>query len=145
MPDALAAEAAGRACRSGPAQAEQGCVLAQPGGPGHAGRKFLQFPAGIRGVGDHVDGPAGQRGGDGPAMWRASHSREDEVVHLMTSLAGSGIATGRRIAGSFTMIAAITQLLPCPVFAGPCAEPSWNQEAAQTCRAFGTRCHRSPP
>ena len=82
------------ACRSGQAEAVKGCVLAQPGGQGHAGRELLQFPAGIRGVGDHVDGPAGQRG-DGPAMRRASHSREDEVVPLMTSLASTGIATGR--------------------------------------------------
>jgi len=28
-------------------------------------------------------------------------------------------------------MAAITQLLPYPVFAGPGADPSWNQEAAQ--------------
>src|SRR5512135_691058 len=63
---------------------------------------------------------------------RASHSREAELVSLMTSLASTGIATGRRTAGSLTTTAAITQLLPYPVFAGPGADPSWNQEAAQT-------------
>src|SRR5512135_2961487 len=66
------------------------------------------------------------------AMRQASHSREAEFVSLMTSLASTGMATGRRTAGSFTTTAAITQLLPYPVFAGPGADPSWNQEAAQT-------------
>ena len=65
-------------------------------------------------------------------MRRASHSREAEFVSLMTSLASTGMATGRRTAGSFTTMAAITQVLPYPVFAGPGADPSWNQEAAQT-------------
>jgi hypothetical protein len=36
---------------------------------------------------------------------------------------------GRRTAGSRTTTAAITPLLPYPVFAGPGAEPWWNQEA----------------
>ena len=66
------------------------------------------------------------------AMRRASHSREAEFVSLMTSLASTGMATGRRTAGSRTTTAAITQLLPYPVFAGPGAEPSWNQDAAHT-------------
>ncbi len=66
------------------------------------------------------------------AMRQASHSREAEFVSLMTSLASTGMATGRRTAGSFTTMAAITQLLPYPVFAGPGADPSRNQEAAQT-------------
>ena len=34
--------------------------------------------------------------------------------------------------GSLTTMAAMTQLLPYPVLAGPGAEPSWNQDAAQT-------------
>jgi len=42
----------------------------------------------------------------------------------MTSLASTGIATGRRTVGSLTTMAAITQLLPNPVFAGPGADPS---------------------
>jgi hypothetical protein len=50
----------------------------------------------------------------------------------MTSLASTGMATGRRTAGSRTTTAAITQLSPYPVFAGPGAEPSWNQDAAHT-------------
>jgi hypothetical protein len=50
----------------------------------------------------------------------------------MTSLASTGSATGRLTMGSQTMMAAITQLLPYAVLAGPGAEPSWNQEAAQT-------------
>jgi hypothetical protein len=66
------------------------------------------------------------------AMRRASHSREAEFVPLITSLASTGIGTGLRTMGSRTTMAAATQLLPYPVFAGPCAEPSWNQPAAQT-------------
>ena len=65
-------------------------------------------------------------------MRRASHSLDAELVSLMTSLASTGTATGRLIIGSLTTMAAITQLLPYPVFAGPGADPSWNQEAAQT-------------
>ena len=65
-------------------------------------------------------------------MRRASHSREAELVPLMTSLASTGIATGLLSIGSRTTTAAITQLLPYPVFAGPGAEPSWNQDAAHT-------------
>jgi hypothetical protein len=34
--------------------------------------------------------------------------------------------------GSRTTTAAITQLLPYPVLAGPDADPSWNQDAART-------------
>jgi hypothetical protein len=40
-------------------------------------------------------------------------------------------ATGRFTTASLTTIAAITQLLPYPVLAGPGAEPSRNQPAAQ--------------
>ena len=65
-------------------------------------------------------------------MRRASHSRDAELVSLMTSFASTGMATGRLITGSRTMTAAITQLLPYPVFAGPGAEPSWNHDAAHT-------------
>ena len=54
------------------------------------------------------------------------------MVSLLTSLASTGIATGLRIMGSRTRMAATTQLFPYPVFAGPCAGPSWNQPAAQT-------------
>ena len=64
------------------------------------------------------------------AMRRASHSREAELVSLMTSLASTGTATGRLIMGSLTTMAAMTQLLPYPVLAGPAADPSWNQDAA---------------
>jgi hypothetical protein len=55
---------------------------------------------------------------------RASHSLDAELVFLMTSLASTGIAAGRRTVGSLTTMAAITQLLPDPVFAGPGADPS---------------------
>ena len=51
---------------------------------------------------------------------------------LMTSLASTGMATGLPTIGSRTTAAAITQLLPYPVFTGPGAEPSWNQDAAHT-------------
>ena len=50
----------------------------------------------------------------------------------MTSLASTGMATGLLIIGSFTTTAAITQVLPYPVFAGPGADPSWNHDAAHT-------------
>jgi len=50
------------------------------------------------------------------AMRRASHSREAEVVPLMTSLASTGMATGLATIGSRITTAAITQLLPYPVF-----------------------------
>ena len=53
-------------------------------------------------------------------------------MSLMTSLASTGTATGRLSMGSLTTIAAMTQLLPYPVLAGPAAEPSWNHAAAQT-------------
>ena len=66
------------------------------------------------------------------AIRRASHSREADVVPLTTSLASTGSATGRGRNGSFTTMAATTQLLPYPVLAGPGADPSWNHEAAQT-------------
>ena len=65
-------------------------------------------------------------------MRRASHSREAEVVPLITSFAITGTATGREIMGSRTRTASTTQLFPYPVFAGPWAEPSWNHDAAQT-------------
>jgi hypothetical protein len=67
------------------------------------------------------------------AMRQASHSREAEAVSLMTSFAMTGIATGRETMGSLTRTASTTQLFPWPVFAGPRADPSWNQDAAQTC------------
>ena len=57
-------------------------------------------------------------------MRRASHSLDAEWVFLMTSLASTGMATGLPIIGSRTTTAAITQLLPYPVFAGPGADPS---------------------
>jgi hypothetical protein len=44
-------------------------------------------------------------------------------VFLMTSLASTGIASGRRPADSRTTTAVITQLLPYPGFAGPGADP----------------------
>ena len=50
---------------------------------------------------------------------------------LMTSLASTGTPPGGHH-GSLHHEAAITQLFPQPVFAGPGAEPSWNQDAAQT-------------
>ena len=59
-----------------------------------------------------------------PVIRRAGHSRDAELVSLMTSLASTGMATGLRTAGSRTTTAAITQLLPYPVFAGPGADPS---------------------
>jgi hypothetical protein len=51
---------------------------------------------------------------------------------LITSFAITGTATGRDMNRSRTTIASTTQLFPYPVFAGPCAEPSWNHDAAQT-------------
>src|SRR5260370_7515407 len=57
-------------------------------------------------------------------MRRASHSRDAELVPLTTSFASTGSATGLAQNGSRTMT---TQLLPRPVFAGPCADPSWLQ------------------
>ena len=64
-------------------------------------------------------------------MRRASHSREADVVSLMTSFAMTGTATGLETMGSRTRTASTTQLFPKPVFAGPCADPSWNHDAAQ--------------
>ena len=66
------------------------------------------------------------------AIRRASHSLDADVVPLTTSLASTGSATGREQNGRLTTMAAITQLLPRPVLCGPCTEPSWNQDAAQT-------------
>ncbi len=66
------------------------------------------------------------------AMRRASHSRDAELVSLMTSLASTGMAAGLLRAGRRTMTAATIQLLSYPVFAGPGAEPSWNHDAAHT-------------
>ncbi len=51
---------------------------------------------------------------------------------MTTSFASAGRATGRSQNGSRTMMAMTTQLLPRPVFTGPCTEPSWNHDAAQT-------------
>ena len=65
-------------------------------------------------------------------MRQASHSRDADAVSLIISLASTGMATGLLTAGSRTMTAATTQLLPYPVFAGPGAEPSWNHDAAHT-------------
>jgi hypothetical protein len=45
-------------------------------------------------------------------MRRASHSREEDVVSLMTSFAITGIATGREVMGSQTRTASTTQLFP---------------------------------
>lgn len=55
---------------------------------------------------------------------RASHSREAELVPLMTSRNITGRHTGREQNGSVTMIPAITQLFPYPVLRGPFADPS---------------------
>ena len=65
-------------------------------------------------------------------MRRASHSREADVVPLMTSFAMTGTATGLETMGRKTRTASTTQLFPKPVFAGPWADPSWNHDAAQT-------------
>ncbi len=65
-------------------------------------------------------------------MRRASHSRDAEFVPLTTSFAVTGSATGRVQNGRDTMTASTTQLLPRPVLCFPCADPSWNQDAAQT-------------
>jgi hypothetical protein len=45
-------------------------------------------------------------------MRRAGHSREEEVVSLMTSFAITGSATGRQIMGSQTRTASTTHLFP---------------------------------
>jgi len=65
-------------------------------------------------------------------MRRSSHSRDAEVVPLITSLASTGTATGRPAIGSLTMTAAITQLLPYPASHARGAEPPQNQPAART-------------
>ena len=57
-------------------------------------------------------------------MRRASHSREADMVSLMTSFAITGTATGLDIMGRRMQTASTTQLFPKPVFAGPCADPS---------------------
>ena len=92
-------------------------------------REFLQLAVGIGGVGDHVDGLAGQRFGQHLRHAARQHGRDAEDVSLITSSASTGIATGLVTSGSRTTTAAITQLLPYPVFAGPGAEPSCNQPA----------------
>jgi hypothetical protein len=46
------------------------------------------------------------------AIRRASHSRDLELVPLITSLAITGTATGRETMGSRTTIARTTQLFP---------------------------------
>ena len=77
-------------------------------------------------------------------MRRASRSREADVVSLMTSFAMTGTATGLETMGRKTRTASTTQLFPKPVFAGPCADPSWNHDAAQIfiSPACGTGCRR---
>ena len=45
-------------------------------------------------------------------MRRASHSREADVVSLMTSLAMTGMATGLETMGRKTRTASTTQLFP---------------------------------
>ena len=45
-------------------------------------------------------------------MRRASHSREADLVSLMTSFAMTGTATGLEIIGSRTRTASTTQLFP---------------------------------
>ena len=57
-------------------------------------------------------------------MRRASHSREADIVPLITSFAITRTATGRETIGSRTWTASTTQLFPYPVFAGPTADPS---------------------
>ncbi len=51
---------------------------------------------------------------------------------LTTSFASTGSATGRVQNGSRTTMASTAQLLPRPVLCLPCADPSWNHDAAQT-------------
>ncbi len=67
----------------------------------------------------------------------------------MTSLASTGMATGRRTAGSFTTMAAVTQVLPYPVFAGPVADPStgWAARRGPECtnRELGPFPRSLPP
>lgn len=63
-------------------------------------------------------------------MRRASHSREAGVVSLMTSFAMAGTAAGLETMGTKTRTVSTTQLFPKPVFAGPCADPSWNHITA---------------
>jgi hypothetical protein len=86
--------------------------------------------------------PQGWAAASRSAIRRASHSRDLEFDPLITSFAITGTATGRDIAGSRTMTARTTQLFPYPVFEGPAAEPSWNQEAAQT--FFPRLAHATP-
>jgi hypothetical protein len=45
-------------------------------------------------------------------MRRASHSREPDVLSLMTSFAMTRMATGREIIGSETRTASTAQLFP---------------------------------
>ena len=45
-------------------------------------------------------------------MRRASHSRDADMVPLITSFAITGTATGREIMGSRTRTASTTQLFP---------------------------------
>jgi hypothetical protein len=73
-------------------------------------------------------------------MRRASHSREADVVSLMTSFAMTGTATGLETMGRKTRTASTTQLFPKPVFAGPCAirhgtttRPSCRNTSALVC------------
>ena len=64
------------------------------------------------------------------------------------SLASTGMATGRLMAGRLTTTAAITQLLPYPSSQAPTRSGRGTTTLpAPSCRAFGTGCHRSrrPP
>ena len=110
----------------------QGGVLAQPGGPGHGGRQLLQLAPGVGGIGHDADVAAGQRAGDHLCHAAGQPQPGGGVRVLDDQLGQHRDGHGRRTAGSFTTMAAITQLLPYPVFAGPGADPSWNQDAAQT-------------
>ena len=96
------------------------------------GGQLLQLAPGVGGIGDHADARPGSAPASSSAMRRASHSLDAEFVSLITSLASTGMATGLLIIGSRTTTAAITQVLPYPVFAGPGADPSWNHDAAHT-------------
>lgn len=53
-------------------------------------------------------------------------------MFLTTRRHRTGSATARPVNGTFTTIAATTQLLPNAVAFAPAAEPSWNHEAAHT-------------
>ena len=75
--------------------ARTGGVLPQPGTPGDARRKPLQLFPGAGGAGRNAGIPASKRPASISAMRRPSHSRDAEVMPLITSLASTGTATGR--------------------------------------------------